>query len=368
MKRIHFVYAHGSLKSCPNAISSELTDRFIRDGFTVFHYAWEEFGKISPRKGDVLLGHPNGLPFTHFRNSLNSDNWARKIIIYPFSHGLLGHSSFIDFMIADCDQFLAITGHYWFNTIGSSSYAHWLPKMTHLDLAVNRENFPFIKKSFNPPGSRKFAYIGGQQRYKNIDYLISISRHSKNTFSWFGLGKRPMPGFQCFGYTDFQSDDGKTKIADHDFLITVGNSDANPTTILEAMSWGLVPICSHKSGYLEENESGIINIPLDDIPGILNIIEKLQNMDEERLKTMQVHNIKRLEDHFNWDRFYLQVRQAVLSESSPLLEQQSLKNKLLVRSNALFLSERSSFLRPSVLKQFSLKFLQLIQSHAVRLK
>ena len=44
-------------------------------------------------------------------------------------------------------------------------------------------------------------------------------------------------------------------------MITLGSADANPTTILEAMAWGLIPVCSVQSGY--EGFSSIRNISID---------------------------------------------------------------------------------------------------------
>ena len=71
-------------------------------------------------------------------------------------------------------------------------------------------------------------------------------------------GGRPIAGFQALGLQDFSAGDARRAVAQFDFMITVGRRDANPTTVLEAMAWGLVPICTPQSGY--QDHPGITNI------------------------------------------------------------------------------------------------------------
>jgi len=55
---------------------------------------------------------------------------------------------------------LAITGNAWMKRLKDSPFQHWEPKIVHVDLAVDRADFPIIKKNFNPAGKRRFLYIG----------------------------------------------------------------------------------------------------------------------------------------------------------------------------------------------------------------
>ena len=57
-------------------------------------------------------------------------------------------------------------------------------------------------------------------------------------------------------------------------MITLGSADANPTTILEAMAWGLIPVCSVQSGY--EGFSSIRNISIDCMDDAVATIKHLQ--------------------------------------------------------------------------------------------
>ena len=103
------------------------------------------FGKIVPNPGDILIGHPHPFPFTIFRRSLRDNNWSKIIILQPFNLDV-NQVGYIDSFIDRCDSFLAITGNYWFERINQTCLSRWKPKMVHIDLAVDRNNFPRIKK------------------------------------------------------------------------------------------------------------------------------------------------------------------------------------------------------------------------------
>ena len=131
-------------------------------------------------------------------------------------------------------------------------------------------------------------------------------------------------------------------------MITVGSSDANPTTILEAMAWGLIPVCSLQSGY--EGFSGIRNISIDRIENAVATIEKLQYVPEAQLKKWQKDNLDCLDNHFNWERFSSQVLEEIESKYSPDLSETSSKN-----SFSLFIAELESptfWLRPNNFYRF----------------
>ena len=131
---------------------------------------------------------------------------------------------------------------------------------------------------------------------------------------------------KTLGTFDFSKQEAKKLIQEYDFLITVGSADANPTTILEAMAWGLIPVCSVQSGY--EGFSGIRNISIDNIDDAVKIINYLQFVSEEQLNKWQQENLAELDKHFNWDRFCEQVLDEIESEDSPKLTEISFKHHL----------------------------------------
>ena len=98
-------------------------------------------------------------------------------------------------------------------------------------------------------------------------------------------------------------------LAEHHFLVTVGKADANPTTILEAMAWGLVPICTPESGYDDPRE--VINVPLDDVRTATFVLRRAISMDDGEYSARVRQNWRRLDEHYNWTRFGSQVVTAI---------------------------------------------------------
>jgi hypothetical protein len=318
-RTIHFVYTFGPQKSCPQAIGNELTRR-LEGEFNVIQHRWNSDEVVYPSSGDILLGHPYYSPSKCFYRSLKNKGWARVIGMWPFSSGDLTHSAFQDRVIRSCDLFLLITGPYYFKNIGNTIYQDWLPKVRHLDLGVNRADFPILKQKFNPVPQRKFVYIGSKTTYKNLPYLSDIALANPHlSFSWIGSPKdTAIPGVASLGYVDFQTQEGRELVSQFDFLITVGKSDANPTTILESMAWGLIPICTPQSGY--DDSPGILNIPLNDVESASRIINDIHQRDEISLQALQQINWQALDSHFNWDRFARDVIEAIESTESPRIK------------------------------------------------
>ena len=315
MPTIHLVYPHGQRISCPDAIGRELGKR-LRERYAVRQYDWHDTRAIEPEDGDILLGHPHPAPWTIFQRSMNRTGWTRVLVLAPFAPAYAVQQAFEDRVIERADRFLAITGNYWYATAGRSLFAHWLPKMVHVDLAVDRADFPPLKVCFNEPGKRRFIYIGGISPVKNTPYLSELARRMPETeFAWIGgAAGQTIAGLRALGFQDFRDGSARQLVAGFDFLITVGTSDANPTTILEAMAWGLIPICTPQSGYAKF--AGIPNIPLDDPASAEQVLRKLQTAPESELRRLQIVNWSLLDEHFNWDRFAAQIIDAIESRAT----------------------------------------------------
>jgi len=339
---VHLIYPHGQRISCPDAIGSNLGQR-LAEHYTVRYYDWDDPRAIHPAPGDILLGHPHPNPWTIFRRSLALPGWQRILAIGPFSHADPRYCAFLDSFVARCHLYLAITGRYWFETVSQSIFAHWYPKMVHLDLAVDRRDFPPIKIRFNPPGQRRFVYVGHSGWTKNTGYLSEIARLMPETqVNWVGGGGRRIAGVTALGSQDFTTEQSRQLLASHDFLIIVSKADANPVTILEAMACGLIPVCTPQCGYT--GYPGIINIPLGDAPKAVETLRRLQAMPEAELQSLQASNWQILDEYFTWDRFALQVKDAIESEEMPALLPVSLHQRLrIVRAE---LVSPLFFLRP----------------------
>jgi glycosyltransferase involved in cell wall biosynthesis len=315
---VHLVYPVSRAIRAPDIIGATVKAALQGSHYVVKCYQPINMGVIKPEKGDILLGHWHPNPFTIFRRSLRQKGFAKKILLAPFCPDLSGaHHAFGEKAIQQVHTFLAITGNAWMKFLPQAPFSHWAPKVKHLDLAVDREKFPLLKKKFSPKRKRSILYIGSDLIFKNVSYLSKIAEALPDIkFAWIGNG-RPIEGVTHLGPMDFATAEAKQVLQDYDFTITVGYADANPTTILESMAWGLIPLCSRESGY--EGYQGIVNLSLNDVGAVVNIINELQGLPEDKLKFMQKQNLELLDSHFNWERFSKQVLEELEVENEELI-------------------------------------------------
>lgn len=320
MARVHIVYPHGASIATPDAIGRHLGEFLESHGHEVVLHDWDSPKRIRPRQGDLLVGHPHPIPGTVLRRSWDDPAWARRLVLCPYVPDLF-QAAFTDEFVRSGDGYLAITGKAWFDAVAFGPAADWKPAMVHLDLAVERADFPRIKHGFNPPGQRRYLYIGHNAWYKNPDYLSAVATRmgGEHRFGWIGGDAahdsyKGLAGLQHLGMRDTSSSATHELLASYDFLVTLGTGDANPTTVLEAMSWGLIPVCTPTSGYIDE--PGIVNVPLHDVDDVVRRLQELDALDESRLLALQAFNDGRLNQHFTWQRFGQQVEDALLGRTS----------------------------------------------------
>jgi len=331
-RTVHFVYPHSERISAPDSIGWQVGRR-LETSYDVVYHDWGSRERIDPQSGDVLLGHAHPGAGTCFRASMMSPRWRRKVLMSPFN-GDLSQVGFIDRIIPHVDVYLAITGPYWFDLVDRSAFAHWLPKMVRVDMAIDPADYPPVKATFNRPGDRSFVYVGHSGWQKNTGYLSEIAGSMPGVrFDWVGSGDGEIAGFNRRGSMDFSLAESRRAIAEFDFLITAGLFDANPTTVLEAMGWGLVPVCTPQSGY--DGNPGILNIPAGDAAGAVAILEGLNRVGEAHLSAIEEFNRAQLKDRFNWERFTAQVVQEIESEATRPIGHEPIGRQLVLRWSEL---------------------------------
>ena len=280
---------------------------------------------IRPAPGDVLLGHPSRYGENIFDRSFREPGWARRIVFCPFSHAMPRDAAMIDGLVEQADFYLALCGPYWFDTADTSLLSHWRYKMMRCDLGLERGDYPLVKTDFNPPGRRRFLYIGNAGPMKGVDYFCTLAEaNSGLSFSWIGwpgLEQRPAGTLRgeyaplenrlrsgpirVLGGADWRVQSSLSLVAEHDFLLTCGRSDSNPTTILETSAWGLVPVAPLQCGYY--GDDWLVNIPLDDLAGTSQILRWLNTCPQAELAARQKTGLERLDTHFTWDHAARQV-------------------------------------------------------------
>lgn len=335
---VHLVYPHGPMTATPDAIGRNLGER-LQARYRVVYHDWTDRDEIHPEPGDVLLGHPHPSRGTIFRRSSRRRGWRRVLMMSPFN-GDPAQVAFVDSIIRRCDLYLAITGPYWLKWLGSSTFSHWAPKVVRLDLAIDRKDFPVLRERFNEPGSRRFVYIGHTGATKNTRYLSEIAKRLPGLdFAWMGPGNQPIRGLRVLGRQDFRTQASRDLVSGFDFLLMVSRYDSNPTTILEAMSWGLIPICTPQCGY--DDTPTIPNVPLNEADEAARVLLDLETLPSDDLVGIQRRNWDLLDTYYTWDRFAAQVIEAIESPLSPPLGREGF-----VRRTRLACSEWASPMGP----------------------
>ena len=228
---------------------------------------------------------------------MKNKEWSKVILLQPFTTNLL-QVGFLIKVLPFCDLFISICGKYWFDKIKNSKFKIWKKIIKRSDMGIDRKDYPFIKKKFNKKKNRKFLYIGNGVVEKNLSYLSKLAMITDSQkFSSIGA---KVKGIKNYGYLDLREKDTLDIIKNYDFLILTSNYDANPTVILEALSFGLIPVVTNECGF--SKMKGIINLDLKNFQKNIKMIKKLQNVNEEKLKIIQKYRYKIL-NNSKWDIF-----------------------------------------------------------------
>ena len=299
-------WRHGAVSHWPTSAPASITHhvyKYLRERCPVLLYDLRE--RIKPRVGvdDVVLGHPWIDPGTIVQRLVMEGTRCRaKILMFPYHHGLTKYVEPARPLVERCDQVLGITGQYWYDTMDASPFASWKPKFHRLDMAIDAVGFPFVKSGFNPPGKRKYLFIGSDSDYKGLDTLARImARLPGYECGWLGPG-RDIPYIRHVAqWADFTPEFVRAIAQTYDFYVHTGISDANPTTILEAMAWGFPVACTPQSGYY--HIPSVVELSLDDLEFSAQQLLKLQFMPVEDLQSLSQENRQLVETHYTWKRF-----------------------------------------------------------------
>jgi glycosyltransferase involved in cell wall biosynthesis len=180
-------------------------------------------------------------------------------------------------------------------------------------MAINSEDWAPLDKVFNSPENRKFAFIGSSLALKGTPFLEHLAaRRSKNEIGWIGASSWVKSNAECVGFLDLNSESGRESLSHFDFVISPGRSDANPTVLLEAMSLGLIPICTKESGY--DDPAHFYSLRYGKVSEAEILLDDLQSLATEELVQRQNQNFTFVET-YSWDRFTSTVCEKILRDS-----------------------------------------------------
>ena len=328
---IHLVYPHEQKARTPDAIGFNLAKKLKAYGYKVHSYDLYEKPNddFTPTKNDILLGHPRWERNNTFNLLSRKKGWGRVIVLHPFCPLDLWTYAHLYFYCIFADRFIAITGKYWEKNVRYTPFAEWTGKFRQIDLAIDQNFFPTVKKRFNPPGKRKFIFIGNHTHYKNVSFLDKLAGRLKNIeFHRIGPKSKKFKNLIQHGAHELSSLESVNIIKGIDFMITAGNLDANPTTVIESSSMGLIAICPVGSGY-EEND-GVFNISGTNIDLAINQINKLNLISEVELNKKRKKMYLLIKDRYNWTVFTENIIKEIQSKKRYSYHIRSLYNLFLI--------------------------------------
>ena len=300
---IYLIYPHDRTRraSAPWSIGYNLATGLRKRGHQVRCYDWDEELCVYPDgPEDILIGHPHPEPGKCFRTSMVAP-WKKVVSIAPWN-GSEEYRRDQEYVWKRVDHHFAICGAGWWpSNKPSLIYSSPTRPATRLDMAIDPKYFPPLKPSYNPPSQRRFLYIGCTVPIKGTEYLTEL------VMQWNGtkighIGHGTVAGAKEHGYLDLQSDYGKSIVAQYDYLIMPGIHDANPTTVLEAMAWGLIPVLSSGCGYVEDDYHGY-RLSRDVGADAALLKGLLQSDDESELIAMAGANRSMVKSRYTWPRF-----------------------------------------------------------------
>ncbi len=275
-------------------------------------YDWKERVVIRNQPDDVLIGHPFPDDLTRaFNRACLQGHFAARVALNPLHYGLPEYCQALAPALDACDHILGITGPYWFDTWSQGPFARWTPKITRLDMAIEIGRFPRVKRAFNSPGRRKFLFIGNGGAPKGthlLSHLFGLTQ-GRHRCVWIGADRK-FPNLERRPVQRLEGAVMERLAAECDVFLTMGVSDANPTTILESMAWGFPVACTPQSGYYKMSE--IKELSTTDMAHNLDVLDYFQSAGEGELLKLADQARSLVESRFTFERYTRTVLDTLL--------------------------------------------------------
>lgn len=173
---------------------------------------------------------------------------------------------------------IAQSGAVWRMTSGVIEPEKW----RWIDLGVDPYLFPKTKKSFNQAGKRKFLFFhlyDDAQKGADIASGIIQSRPSYEFISINGNIRR-YPNVRHYPRMANTGKQFRNLLTECDFVLLPSREDAQPGSLIEAASIGLIPVATYTSGY---SISFPRIIAPNNIENWTETLDVLQHMEDKKL-------------------------------------------------------------------------------------
>jgi len=308
---LHFIYSgepkNDSAIRAPQTITNKLF-RFLDNKIDVRYYDWSDTHcRFKVNKNDIILGHPH--PDTNsILNKMFNQECNHKFLLWPFHTYIESFNNYALKPAEIAKKLFAICGPYWIDTIDRSRFAHLKHKFIRIDNAIDCNIFPLQKKYFNKPGERGIFVIGRSGPEKGTTQLFNLLKDTDIKLIIAGnysdddkkiLDNRKNSIF--IGNIDWS--DKKIRqfiINECDFFANFSISDAAPTTLLECMSLGLIPVTTPQCGYYHPSFF-LLSLICHEHNAIT--IFNIQHCSNDQLQSMQRTNRLIIENIHTWDIF-----------------------------------------------------------------
>lgn len=298
----------------PHASSRNMLHHLKKFG-RVRYYSLYEKGVIHLKPQDVFIGQPvaeggfsmdtrpdrdDPQSITSQTLRANKDN-HNKFLIVPFANDALLMSWVKDLALHHADKVILIGGEIWTKDWTHNVFSEIdRKKILRIDNAVDSKEYYPIKKEFNPPGKRKFLYIGHTGWYKNTQELEHIAARM-DTFEGGHIGGGAVKGWkQIDAFADFNAEFLKNLAKEYDIFVTVSTADAQATTIIENMCFGFPIACTPETGY---EYPSIVKLDTKDTVANIRALTAMQNMPEAELRRLVEENYKVVERYHSWKTY-----------------------------------------------------------------
>lgn len=248
-------------------------------------------------KGDVVIGHLWwGVPNAPMNAALDARvDGVRAAVLMPFTpFAAYDHAELCRYFDM-AERLFMICGAYWYDRafLGDEfpQYARYANKAMRIDMAISPHLHPHLKRHWNPPGARRWLLLGHDAPAKGLDYAIRLAAACGAQVGHCGgvtaqtAAALDAIGARRYGGVVFDAAAIDYFANTYDFFVTCGRADANPTTLLEATSWGLLSFCTPQSGYYPDQP--FIGLPLDNLPEAVRIMQAWQHMPTDNLRIRQ---------------------------------------------------------------------------------